>query len=185
MVDASDAPGVIVVAEQSLYDLLAAQAIGWRLQDRQQSVAQMWDGLSSGALDAYSRIVVFSDSTQADADDDAQELSQTAWAVAAMAGAGARVFVAVWRPADAAALDRQILEAAGAQGLDPARLDYHALPVAEPARLTLRTLQEVLGAEVAFPSSWTGPIDRPLARLLTRPVGLPLAPRSARRRACR
>ena len=110
MVD-SRAPGVIVVAERSLYDLLVDQAVDWRVQDRVESVAAMWDGLSSGALDPYSRVVVFSDSL---GEDDPDELTQTAWAVAAMAGAGARVFVAVWQRERAETLDRQIVDAATA-----------------------------------------------------------------------
>ncbi len=169
-------PGAIVVAEQTLYELLDAQDIGWHLQPGQESIAAMWQALSAGELDAYSRIVIFSDSLRADEADDADELAQTAWAIAAMAGAGARVFVAVWRPERAARLDQEILDAAAAQGLDGSALDYHALPAAEPARVVLRTLQDVLAHEVTFPDRWTGSIDRPLSRAGERVVGLPLRP---------
>ena len=170
MVD-SRAPGVIVVAERSLYDLLVDQAVDWRVQDRVESVAAMWDGLSSGALDPYSRVVVFSDSL---GEDDPDELTQTAWAVAAMAGAGARVFVAVWQRERAETLDRQIVDAATAQGLDATRLEYHALAAFEPARAVLDTLSDVLGPDIAFPDHWNGSVDQPLRR---RPdVGLPLRP---------
>lgn len=170
MVD-SRAPGVIVVAERSLYDLLVDQAVDWRVQDRVESVAAMWDGLSSGALDPYSRVVVFSDSL---GEDDPDELTQTAWAVAAMAGAGARVFVAVWQRERAETLDRQIVDAATAQGLDATRLEYHALAAFEPARAVLDTLRDVLGPDIAFPDHWNGSVDQPLRR---RPdVGLPLRP---------
>lgn len=174
--DADDAalPGVIVVAEPVLHELLLAQPVSWRVQDRQEGIAQMWENLSSGALDSYSRIVVFSDALREGDAADADELTQTAWATAAMAGAGARVFVAVWRPDQVEALDRQIVDAATAQGLDASQLDYNALPAQGPARGILDTLRDHLGAFVAFPDDWTGDVDTPLRR--RPPAGLPLRP---------
>ena len=49
-------PGVIVVAERSLHDLLADQEVAWAVQERQPSVSAMWDALSGGRLDQHSRI---------------------------------------------------------------------------------------------------------------------------------
>jgi cellulose biosynthesis protein BcsQ len=175
VVDDSRAPGVIVVAEQCVHDLLIAQPVGWRVQERVDSIATMWDALSSGALDPYSRVVVFSDSLHDGEPTESDELAQTAWATAAMAGAGARVFVAVWRPERAEALDRQIVEAATAQGLDAQRLEYHALPVVESARAVLDTLREKLWHDIEFPADWNGHVDVALRRR-AEPAGLPLRP---------
>ena len=109
-------PGVIVVAERSLHDLLADQAVAWAVQERQPSVSAMWDALSGGRLDQHSRILVFSDSLLEGTEGDLPELEQTARAVVAMANAGARVFVAVWRPALLPRFEGLISAAAEAQG---------------------------------------------------------------------
>ena len=157
-------PKVIVVAERPVSDLLTGHNVGWSVQERQPTVAAMWDGLSGGRLDAQSRILVFSDSllegtTSADA-----ELIATARAVVAMAHAGAFVFIAVWRPADLEVLRTAISQAALAQGVDASRLPYHFLPVAQGGRAVLDTMRRVLDGEVAFPEEYAPGIDAPLAR---------------------
>ena len=41
--------GVIIVAERPLSDLLSTHDVGWTIQERQPSIAAMWDALSGGA----------------------------------------------------------------------------------------------------------------------------------------
>ncbi len=158
------APGVIVVAERSIHDLLADQEVAWAVQERQPSVSAMWDALSGGRLDQHSRILVFSDSLQEETEGDLPELEQTARAVVAMANAGARVFVAVWRPELLPRFEGLITAAAEAQGLGDRAMSYNILPADETGRAVLDALREDLGEEVSFPEEWAGEVDIPLHR---------------------
>jgi cellulose biosynthesis protein BcsQ len=166
VLDASDAagPGVIVVAEQPLHDLLASAGVPWRIQERQSSVAAMWEALSGGRLDQHSRILVFSDSLMAGSADDESERLQTARAVVAMSHAGAYVFVALWRPELEADFEQLIARAAAAQSVDPGSLGYRLLPVDAGGRATLDAMRAGLGATVTFPDAYAPSVDGPLAR---------------------
>ena len=151
---ASAGPGVIVVAEPPLHDLLTASGAGWNIQDRQPSVAAMWEALSGGRLDPRSRILVFSDSLEVGSTTDDTERAETARAIVAMAHAGARVFVAQWRPERWPAFEDQIRQAAAAQGVDATSLSYHLLPVAAGRHGVLDALRGPLAGEVAFPDPY-------------------------------
>ena len=176
------APGVIVVAERPLHDLLDGSGVGWNIQDRQPSVAAMWDALSGGRLDQRSRVLVFSDSLMAGNSSDETELIQTARAVVAMAHAGAHVFVTVWRPDAETGFLGLIEDAALAQSVDPATLSYHLLPMGGSGASVLDGMRAVLAPEIAFPGTYSGDVDTPLSRDEGRPVAeapslvLPVAP---------
>lgn len=157
-------PRVIVVAERPLSDLLASHGIDWVVQDRQSSVAAMWDALSGGRLDQQSRVLVFSDSLMAGTDGADAELEQTARTVVAMSHAGAFVFIAVWRPDGLAQLQQLIAEAATAQGLAADSLVYHFLPVQQGGRAVLDSMRRVLEDEAAWPEEYPATIDAPLSR---------------------
>jgi cellulose biosynthesis protein BcsQ len=157
-------PGVIAVAERPLTDLLSASGVGWAVQDRQPSIAAMWDSLSGGRLDQHSRVLVFSDSMMAGSVTEQTELTQTARAVVAMAHAGAYVFIAVWRPSELPVLQDTIAVAARSQGLDPLEIGYHLLPVEQGGRAVLETMRRVLGEEVAFPQQYPSVVDEALSR---------------------
>ena len=160
----SPGPGVIVVAERPLADLLSSQGIAWTIQERQPSIAAMWDALSGGRLDQHSRILVFSDALQQGTQSEATELQQTARAIVAMSNAGARVFVAVWQAERVPELQQVIALAATAQGVPQERLVYHLLPIEQGGRAVLDTMRRVLEGEVAFPSSWGPTVDTALSR---------------------
>jgi len=157
-------PGVIVVTERPLHDLLAGSEVGWWIQDRQPSVAAMWDALSGGRLDQHSRILVFSDSLMAGTGTEQAELTQTARAIVAMAHAGARVFVAVWRPAELPRLQELIAQAAAGQGVSTSALNYHLLPVEQGGRPVLESMRRVLADELTFPVQYPLLVDAPLSR---------------------
>jgi cellulose biosynthesis protein BcsQ len=145
---------VIVVAEQPLATLLADSGVQWRVQETQASVGEMWQALSGGLLDQHSRILVFSDSLMAGTDNDESEQAQTARAVVAMANAGARVFVALNRPAERARFQELIAAAAVTQGLIPSSLAYHFLPVDQGGLAVLEELRLILEEEVSFPDDY-------------------------------
>ena len=150
-------PGVIVVAEPAVHDLLSGCGATWTVQERQPSVAAMWDGLSGGRLDPRSRVLVFSDSLQQGTPADQDERMQTARAVVAMAHAGAKVFVARWRPAEWAAFTALIDEAAAAQGVDPATLGFVVLPLVDGAPAVLSAMRAPLAGLVDIPVPPTEP----------------------------
>jgi cellulose biosynthesis protein BcsQ len=159
------APGVIVVAERSIRDLLVGSGASWVVQERQPSIAAMWDALSGGRLDQRSRVLVFSDSLALGTSGDDTELVQTARAIVAMANAGAHVFVATWRPDESTGLGVLIDEESRARGVDPATLVYHRLPVNAGGRAVLEAMRSVLQLEVAFPADVPDVVDGPLAHL--------------------
>jgi cellulose biosynthesis protein BcsQ len=158
------APGVIVVAERPVHDLLDGSGVHWNVQERQPSIAAMWDALSGGRLDQRSRVLVFSDALMAGNSNDETELVQTARAVVAMAHAGAHVFVTVWRPDAETGFRGLIDEAARAQDVDPATLGYHLLPMSGSAGEVLDGMRTVLEPEIAFPDSYAGEVDAHLSR---------------------
>ena len=124
-------PGVIVVAEDTISELLVRSGARWSVQEPQPSIAAMWDALSGGRLDQHARILVFSDSLAQDTPSDDAELNQTARAIVAMAHAGAHVFLAVWRPEQLPYVHSLIAQAAALQGIDAGLLVYHLLPCGE------------------------------------------------------
>ncbi len=157
-------PRVIVVAERPLSDLLSESGVDWVVQERQPSVAAMWDALSGGRLDQQSRVLVFSDSLMLGTTGADGELEQTARAIVAMANAGAFVFVANWRPDGMDDLQPLIDSAAAVQGLDSAALVFHVLPMHKGGRAVLETFRQVLGSEVSFPGVLPARVDAPIAR---------------------
>lgn len=160
----SNYPGVIVVAEQPLFDLLRGSGVAWNTQERQGSVAQMWDALSGGYLDQTSRALVFSDSLFEGVPGGDQEFVEMAKAVAVMASAGAHVFVAIWDEANVPAVQATVADEAIGQGIDPATLIYSFLPAARGGRAVLDTMRSVLEGEIAWPAQYNPIVDAPLAR---------------------
>jgi cellulose biosynthesis protein BcsQ len=159
-----DAPGVIVVVERPLSDLLAASSVEWTIQERQPSIAAMWDSLSGGRLDQHSRVLVFSDSLAASQPGELAELSKTARAIVAMAHAGAHVFLAVWRPPLLPQFQEMVADAARAQGIEPRDLGYHLLPLVQGGRAVLESMRRVLEDEVDFPAQYPAAVDGALSR---------------------
>ena len=154
---------VIVTAERPICDLLSSSGIDWVVQDRQPSVAAMWDALSGGRLDQQSRVLVFSDSLMAGTSSAGTELEQAARAVVAMAHAGAFVFIAAWRPEGPDELTALIAAAASAQGVDTDSLTFHFLRVRQGGRAVLESMRAVLGNEVDFPEQLPDSVDAPLS----------------------
>ena len=152
-------PGVIVVAEEPLHSLLSDCGVSWRVQPRQPNVADMWQALSSGALDQHSRILVFSDSLRRNAPEDPSERQQTAAAVVAMANAGAVVFVARWRPDSWADFESLVEAAASAQGVDASRLSYGVLDVDAGGREVVDSMRTRVGSLAQFPERLPGAVD--------------------------
>ncbi len=150
------APGVIVVAEPVIHEVLRSSGAQWNVQDRQPNVASMWQALSTGQLDVKSRILVFSDAL---GDDRSDERAQTARAIVAMANAGASVFVVVWKPEDIDALRDAIAAAASAQGLSESDLTYHLLPAQQGGRLFLDAVRAQTNEFVDFPEDWPPECD--------------------------
>ena len=168
------APGVIVVAERPVHDLLNGSGVQWNVQERQPSIAAMWDALSGGRLDQRSRVLVFSDALMAGNSSDETELVQTARAVVAMAHAGAHVFVTVWRPDSETGFLGLIDDAARAQNVDPATLGYHLLVMSGSGGDVLDGMRVVLEPEIPFPDSYAGDVGAPLSRAGSTPA--PAAP---------
>lgn len=157
-------PGIIVVAEQPISDLLSSHNVSWFVQERQPAVAAMWASLSAGRLDPHSRVLVFSDSLHEGLPSDETERFETARAIVAMANAEAHVFVVVWRPAMIDALRRQIDLAASSQGLDANKLIYHFLPVVQGGRAVMDSMRRVLDGEIDFPEVYPLTINDPISR---------------------
>lgn len=160
----SAGPGVIVVAERSVGDLLASCGVTWNVQEALPSISAMWEALADGRLDQRSRVLVFSDSLLAGTSTDDAELTQTARAIVAMAHAGAHVFVALWRPDRRARVEALIDESARAQSVDPATLPYHVLHVELGGRAVLDAMRGVLATEIAFPDHYDAIVHAPLLR---------------------
>ena len=116
--NAAAGPGVIVVAEERVHSLLADADIAWNVQERQQGVASMWQGLSSGALDQRSRVLIFSDSLLAGTANDDRERRQTAQALVMMGKAGAIAGIVQWREESWHEFEGLIAEEAASQGVD-------------------------------------------------------------------
>lgn len=173
---AAPGPGVIVVAESVVHTLLTASGASWQVQERQPSVAAMWEALSAGRLDPHSRILVFSDSLMAWSAADELELAQTARAIVAMANAGALVFVASSRPATMTALRQQVESAARAQGIDPATLTYHVLVLDRGGRAVLEAIRTHTASLVDFPERLPADVD---AILIAPPAPAPVIEPSA------
>lgn len=152
-----DLPGVIVVAEPVLHDLLASSTVPWFVQERQDSVADMWAGLSAGRLSANSRILVFTDAGPGEA------RAETARAVVAMSAAGAHVFVAAQDAAQIEGFKAAVDQAAVAQGLQPGSLSYHVIAVQLGGRAFLEGMRSALATEIAFPAELPPSVDRALA----------------------
>jgi len=146
-------PEVIVIAEPEIDALLRDSGIDWRLQERQSSIAGMWEGLSSGALSAHSRILVFSDSLEPAAE------QATAQAIAAMANARAHVFVAVWQSDRVDELRMRIDREAATIGAAPGSLAVHFLPVESGPREVLECMKSVLGDELSWPEEYPAAVD--------------------------
>ena len=157
----SQGPGVIVVAEQRVTELLTASGVEWCVQERQSSTAQMWDALASGRLDAHSRILVFSDSLHRGAANEVDEREQTARAIVAMANARAHVFVAVWHSAELESLRAQIDREAVAIGVAPDSITVHFMPMEKGDREALECMRVVLDSEMSWPQELTVPAEAP------------------------
>ena len=143
--------GVIVVAEPVIHDLLTSAGADWNVQERQPDVRAMWDALSGGRLDQQSRILVFSDGLGPSG---SAERLQTARAIAAMANAGARVFVVTWDIDSVDALRDAISEAARTQGLDESTLSYQLLPTNKGGHALLDAIRAHTQDIVSFPEEW-------------------------------
>lgn len=146
-------PKVIVVAEQQIFDVLAASGAGWDLQHRVDTLGQMWDDLSGGRLDQSSSIVVFSDLLTGQPG----ELESNA----AVMAPSAATFVVNWEQDWDTFLGR-VAEAAAAQNVDTAAPIYR-LPVTSAQDL-LSAMHEVLGEYIYFPAvdaAPTAPVAAP------------------------
>lgn len=142
---------IIVVAEESVYDLLRDAGIAWDVQGRVDAVGQMWDELSGGRLDAQSVAIVFSDSAYAGA-------GELEGAIAAMAPFAA-TFVVAWKADQAHALLAGIAASAKAQGVQPAPV--HLLDPSNK-RVLLDTMNATLvasGVHVGFPAQYAVHVD--------------------------
>ena len=126
--NAAAGPGVIVVAEERVHSLLANADITWNVQERQQGVASMWQGLSSGTLDNHSRVLIFSDSLLVGTANDDRERRQTAQALVMMTKAGAVAGIVQWREESWHEFEGLIAEEAASQGVDVGDLEYSVFP---------------------------------------------------------
>jgi len=151
---ASASTGLIVVAEELLHDLLRASGVSWDVQPCQPSVAAMWQGLSSGALNQRSRILVFSDSLMADVSTDQAERQQTARAAVAMAKAGAVVAIAQWRPDRWPEFEAMLAAEAASQEAVVEDLPFVILPVHEGGRAVLEALRPSCESLATFPVAY-------------------------------
>lgn len=170
--------GVIVVAEPVIHDLLATSGIDWNVQDRQNDVGSMWDGLSSGRLDAHSRVLVFTDSTIDGHPLRGAHLGQTARAIAAMAHAGAIVLVVQWHPGAADALREAVRSAAVSQGADPGSIEFTVLPTDRRGHALLDSVRNAVAAIASAPESWPAGLDRTLSRHEPQATSSPTIPLS-------
>ena len=177
-------PGVIVVAEERVHSLLADADIAWNVQERQQGVASMWQGLSSGALDQRSRVLIFSDSLLAGTANDDRERRQTAQALVMMGKAGAIAGIVQWREESWHEFEGLIAEEAASQGVDVGDLEYSVFPAHHSGRELLETLRERAGSFATFPDEYPDAVDEPLVEevddaddaSIDDGISLPLAP---------
>ena len=177
-------PGVIVVAEERVHSLLADADIAWNVQERQQGVASMWQGLSSGALDQRSRVLIFSDSLLAGTANDDRERRQTAQALVMMGKAGAIAGIVQWREESWHEFEGLIAEEAASQGVDVGDLEYSVFPAHHSGRELLETLRERAGSFATFPDEYPDGVDEPLVEevddaddaSMDDGISLPLAP---------
>ncbi len=177
-------PGVIVVAEERVHSLLADADIAWNVQERQQGVASMWQGLSSGALDQRSRVLIFSDSLLAGTANDDRERRQTAQALVMMGKAGAIAGIVQWREESWHEFEGLIAEEAASQGVDVGDLEYSVFPAHHSGRELLETLRERAGSFATFPDEYPDGVDEPLVEevddaddaSIDDGISLPLAP---------
>ena len=160
---ASQGPGVIVVAEPEVSALLTSSGVAWNVQERQTSVAALWTGLSSGHLDAHSRILVFSDSLRRGESGEADEREQTARAIVAMARAQAHVFVAVWHSTELESLRALIDREAAAIGVLSESITVHFMPMEKGEREALECMRAALASELVWPQEFTADLDPDLA----------------------
>lgn len=151
--------GVIVVAEPRVHALLLESGATWKISARQESVAQMWAGLSSGTLDAQSRILMFSDSLAAESVHAEAELHDTALAIVTMAQAGALVFVASSGASSRSDLSARIDAEAVARDFDPAGLNICMVDLELGARSVLEAIARRTEDLVQFPTNLPAEID--------------------------
>ena len=135
MTERSNEPGVIIVAPEVIHHAFTASGVPWRVQPRQGSIAEMWDGLSSGHLDTTSRILVFSDSLMVGQPGDDAELAQTARAIVAMANAGAIVALASQRADATQRIREEIEDTCRRQGIDPTGIDVLTVSADTPTEV--------------------------------------------------
>ena len=176
-------PAVIIVAEERIHSLLSTSDIAWKVQERQQGVASMWQGLSSGTLDNHSRVLIFSDSLLVGTANDERERRQTAQAIVMMAKAGAVTGIVQWREASWHEFEGLIAEEAASQGVDVADLEYLVFPAYQGGRNMVDTIRQATESFVTFPSKYPDSVDEPLiedevdvAADTAADVSLPLAP---------
>ena len=186
MVDNSvmSGPAIIVVAEECIHSLLSTSDISWKVHERQPGVASMWHGLSSGALDNHSRILIFSDSLLMGTSNDDRERRQTAQALVMMAKAGAVAGVVQWRKASWHEFEGLIAEEAASQGVDVGDLEYLLLPAQQGGRNMIDAIRQATESFVTFPNKYPDSVDAPLVveevggavDAAAADVSLPLAP---------
>lgn len=140
--------GLIVVAEQPVYDLLAASGVDWTLQRRVDTVQQMWDDLSSGALSNLAIGLVFSDQNR--------PLDELADAIVAMSKAGALVFVTLWEPDNFAALRDAVTASAAAQQMDlpDGGLPFHPVAVTGGGYAAMEAIRQAMQSALAHAPAW-------------------------------
>lgn len=142
-------PKIIVVAEEEVHTLLRDSGAQWDVQHRVSTVAQMWNDLETGLLDANSVAIVFSDSVPVD------QAGELEVAVAAMAPAAA-TFVVGWRR-DNLDLFLATVKATAAAAKSPAAPVY-MLPTTSAHQMldAVRTVcaQTATTAHIAFPAQW-------------------------------
>ena len=152
-------PGLIVVAERPMHDLLSSSGVAWVVQERQPSVAAMWAALSGGRLDQHSRILVFSDSL-ADAPGRRRARRRPPapswpWRTRAPTCSSPR------RDADPHRSPHRARRPGRGRPERRRRQDlrYHWLPVDRGGRAVLDVMRGVLAPEVAFPDEYPAAVD--------------------------
>lgn len=149
-------PSIIVIAEDGVHSLLANSGVHWNVQHPVADVAQMWDDLSGGRLDAESVGLIFSDSTLASPQD-------IGAAIAAMAPHG-QTFIIQWDTDRTQAVMTAAHAIYAEQGIDPAQHPTYGLDPNDKHTF-LETLRAVFtnNGTVAFPATYacdtTGPIE--------------------------
>lgn len=118
MADEGSPPGVIVVGDPRIFDLLESATANWAMQPVQTNVAHMWESLSGGHVDAGSRILVFTDNTPDGNPVQESELLAIARAMSAMKAAGASVFHICGSPESAQYIAAQLTALEAQSGRD-------------------------------------------------------------------